>query len=459
MIWTSGEKIGGLIGWQMSASVADSTVSGDISYAGAIEDLGGIAGQGYYYAQIDNSSVTGGITGNTAHANSRRIGGIAGYLTGDGSRITQSSYKGDVMIAATDDTETTYVGGVVGLLESGATVDETYSMGSVSGANVTGIGGLAGAIEGEGEETLARDSYSRSEVGHSGIGTNCGGFAGLVNSEYELAMDGIQRSYATGEISCSNLYTSGFASGAPLSAWAHVSNSFWDTQTTGQSDSVFGAGKTTAEMKTESTFTDYDFDDVWAINASYNDGYPCLQWDADCYDEDGEGTTPPSLPNGGDGNADGTLDSEQDNVETVLNPLSSKYITVATNDSCTLSSVAVESDSAHISKDAGYVYNIGFVNFTATGCDDNVAHVKLYFHDIAPTGLTVRKYNPTTNAYFTITSATIIAAPSPLSGAFVSYTIIDNGDLDVNPAAGTITDPVGLGALTVGGPNTGVKRL
>ena len=71
-----------------------------------------------------------------------------------------------------------------------------------------------------------------------------------------------------------------------------------------------------------------------------------------------------------------------------------------------------------------------------------------------------RKYNPTTETYFTITSATVTAAQSPLSGTLVSYTVTDNGELDTNSTPGVIVDPVGLASTAstngVGVPNTGV---
>jgi hypothetical protein len=61
-----------------------------------------------------------------------------------------------------------------------------------------------------------------------------------------------------------------------------VQSSFWDTQTSGIGTSDGGTGKTTAEMKATSTFTDVYWsieylDDtlIWAIG-SCNDGYPCL---------------------------------------------------------------------------------------------------------------------------------------------------------------------------------------
>ena len=57
---------------------------------------------------------------------------------------------------------------------------------------------------------------------------------------------------------------------------ATTSNSFWDTQTSGQSSSAGGTGKTTALMKTQSTFTDagWDFTNVWEMIGT---NYPRLK--------------------------------------------------------------------------------------------------------------------------------------------------------------------------------------
>jgi len=38
-----------------------------------------------------------------------------------------------------------------------------------------------------------------------------------------------------------------------------------------------GTPKTTAEMKTQSTYTDWDFTDIWGIDPTINDGYPYLR--------------------------------------------------------------------------------------------------------------------------------------------------------------------------------------
>jgi hypothetical protein len=62
---------------------------------------------------------------------------------------------------------------------------------------------------------------------------------------------------------------------------------FWDTQTSGQTTSAGGTGKTTAEMQTAKTFTDagWDFvgetangsEDLWWINEGKD--YPRLWWE------------------------------------------------------------------------------------------------------------------------------------------------------------------------------------
>jgi hypothetical protein len=59
--------------------------------------------------------------------------------------------------------------------------------------------------------------------------------------------------------------------------YGSVVSSFWDTQTSGQTTSAGGTGKTTAEMKTLSTFTSagWDFVEIWGIEE--NQTYPFLR--------------------------------------------------------------------------------------------------------------------------------------------------------------------------------------
>ena len=56
-----------------------------------------------------------------------------------------------------------------------------------------------------------------------------------------------------------------------------VSNSYWDTQTSGTTGSDGGVGRTTAQMMQESTFSGWSFSSVWSINEGTS--YPYLRWE------------------------------------------------------------------------------------------------------------------------------------------------------------------------------------
>ena len=149
-------------------------------------------------------------------------------------------------------------------------------------------------------------------------------------------------------------------------------------------------------------------------------------------------------------NNNATIDG---NTASLTTSTGSKAVTLTVDEGCTLSDVSAINAANTATKDAAYRYVTGFVQFTTAGCDSDSVHVQLLYHDTVPDGLTVRKYNPKNNAYFTISNATMSKVNND---TLVSYTITDNGDLDTNPAVGVITDPVGLGNLSVGAPNTGL---
>ncbi len=60
---------------------------------------------------------------------------------------------------------------------------------------------------------------------------------------------------------------------------ASITNSFWDIETSGQITSAGGIGKTTEEMKTNSTFLDAGWDlQIWKMGDGINNGYTYLSW-------------------------------------------------------------------------------------------------------------------------------------------------------------------------------------
>jgi hypothetical protein len=192
------------------------------------------------------SLVLGNITGGYC------VGGIVGEA--DSSSIINSSFSGN--ISSSED----FVGGIVGLLE-GTTVTNSFSSGNISGIN--GLGGLVG------EGGTITNSYSTANV--SASGQYVGGLIGW--GEY------ITDSYSTGYVIGGS--DVGGLVGHVVST-GHITNSFWDMNTSGQLSSAGGVGKTTAQMKTKTTYlcgwSFYTCSNVgiWGINSSSNSGYPFL---------------------------------------------------------------------------------------------------------------------------------------------------------------------------------------
>jgi hypothetical protein len=160
------------------------------------------------------------------------------------------------------------VGGLVGY--NRGTVSNCYATGTVTGR------GSVGGLVGDSHEGTVSDSYSISSVsGNSSVG-------GLVGSHYDAT---VKKCYSAGSVAG----TSSVGGLVGYNLEGTVSNSFWDIETSGQSTSAGGTGKTTAEMKNIATFSDTGWD-ITAIanpdirNPSYIwnivDGvtYPLLSW-------------------------------------------------------------------------------------------------------------------------------------------------------------------------------------
>lgn len=204
--------------------------------------------------RVTNADITGGS----------RAGGLVGSNYGV---VTSSCSTGSVR-------GNDYTGGLVGA--NRGTVSKSYSAGNVttswSGHSsfslplqyATGdpLHGATGGLIGWNEGTVA-DSYSRASVREK---NSVGGLVGANIGQ-------ISRCYATGSLYAYETF------GLVVGAHGVASNSFWDVETTGTDQSGGGVGRTTAEMKQESTFAEagWDFENVWDIN-EMNEGYPFLSW-------------------------------------------------------------------------------------------------------------------------------------------------------------------------------------
>lgn len=205
--------------------------------------VGGLIGYGFF----NNSSSSADVSGTQYN-----IGGLAG------------SGEGENCYAFGNVTGSSGVGGLVGSSEG--QISKCYASGTVNGT--ASVGGLVGLVF----RGYIKNSYAASKV----TGQNyVGGLVGL-NTGYQDNGGKIANCYAIGVVN-------GATDAGGLVGFnnnnAYVINSYWDKQSTGQttsaySDSTFG--KTTIEMKNQSTFIDWDFDSVWSINPEVNNGYPYL---------------------------------------------------------------------------------------------------------------------------------------------------------------------------------------
>ncbi len=195
--------------------------------------LFGIVGSGGQISRVSikNANVTGKVW--------------VGILCGRNyyGTITQCNTSGTV--TGTSDN----VGGLCG--ESWGPISQCYASGTVAGGSHDNIGGLCGGNR----YSTIHQCYATSAVsGRSYVGGLCGG--------NELGT--ITQSYSIGAVSGTGLIKGGFCGGNYMGTITHC---FWDTETSGLTDSNGGTGMTTAQMKTFSTFTSagWDFVNAWGI--------------------------------------------------------------------------------------------------------------------------------------------------------------------------------------------------
>ena len=225
-------------------------------------------------------------------------GGLFGYM-----RFTTEVKN--LGLTNVDITAGNYTGGLVGQMRETSSMTNCFVTGSVSAYEDETHGRLVGGLVGFGYNSTISNSFSTCTV--TGVTNYFGGLVGNINTVT------ISNCFSTGNVvngsstkgglvgyttnsSISNCYSTGTVSDGPSyiggligrSINTTVTNSFWDTETSGEESSAAGTGKTTAEMKTLSTFTDagWDFqlettngtDDDWHIddNGSVNSGYPYL---------------------------------------------------------------------------------------------------------------------------------------------------------------------------------------
>lgn len=203
---------------------------------------------------VISGSITGGYFG---------VGGLVGNLR----RGTIRDCYANCNVTGTGDD----VGGLVGRAETETAIINSYVKGNIRGDER--VGGLVGLTSG-----IIRGCFANGTVtGDSQVG-------GLVGRDYNGF---ISNCYATNKVT-GTAWVGGLFGYSDLE---RIDNTFWDINTGGPNNS-YGIPLSTAQMQTQSSFTDYGWDfmgeqgngaaDIWRMCV---DGisYPRLRWEYDLF--------------------------------------------------------------------------------------------------------------------------------------------------------------------------------
>jgi len=93
----------------------------------------------------------------------------------------------------------------------------------------------------------------------TGSGDSIGGLIG------RLWSGSVTNTYSTGSVGGSGGNKGGLIGYIETSNNPVITSSYWDIETSGMTTSAGGEGKTTAQMKQQSTFIGWDFTNIWGI--------------------------------------------------------------------------------------------------------------------------------------------------------------------------------------------------
>jgi hypothetical protein len=259
------DEIGGLIGKGVDSTIENSHATGNVT---GREEVAGLVGESNNLI-ITNSYATGSISGKNY------TGGFVGYAH-SGSNISNCYATG----AISDTAAGWGIGGFMGQGQhAGTTIHQCYATGNITiSFNSDGIGGFAGGMM----NGTITESYSTGNVnGNDNVAGFCGWHSGgatvtdsyargnATGNQYVAAFVGqnngsiIERCYGSGLV-IGALDVGGFC------GWNNdtITDCFWDMQTSLQTTSAGGTGKTTEEMNHRDIYVaaGWDIDTIWNIS-------------------------------------------------------------------------------------------------------------------------------------------------------------------------------------------------
>eukprot|EP00903_Cladosiphon_okamuranus_P022601 g20796.t1 len=275
-------------------TLTNASVTGDNQTAILVGDTGG---GNYHGHNMSNVTVSG-----TVQTNSWGAGVVARYF-GNIDQSTMTNVHADVSVTTTDGGSAT--GGLVAIMGEGLTISNSSSTGSITGGQVGGLVGTtddndnriensystatvtssgsfreAGGLVGYAEDLTISNSYFAGQV----LGTNGAAAGGLIGTADRNTV--IQNSFVTGLVEAEGYAAALVAEVSDSSV--SITDSAWDTETTGQTE-VIGysapytatvtntSGLTTSQMQGSLTLGSFTLDSsIWGTGSGL---FPYFKWE------------------------------------------------------------------------------------------------------------------------------------------------------------------------------------
>ncbi|AKA71969.1 hypothetical protein [Clostridium scatologenes] len=241
--------------------------------------VGGLAGK-----TTNNTNVTNCGVSDVTIIGANYVGGLFGTCGGSAIKCFAVGLKLksiSIMLGG-------FAGGMTENVATVYNISQCFIEGTLDGTGQTFVGGFGAMIGGN---YLISDCFVQCNIKGS---TYTGGFAGFFGgASYQTVL---HKCYTASPITTTSADVGGFF--GTMGSSTEIADCFWDKNvsivTTDKSvitGSNFGKSteETTAQMQTQSTFTNYDFSNIWAINSGE---YPHLQY----YQEINPNPTPPTTP-------------------------------------------------------------------------------------------------------------------------------------------------------------------
>jgi hypothetical protein len=226
---------------------------------GALAGLSGYQSEYKNVINLNNIEISGVVLGKDD---------FAGSLCGSSKMTKITHCKSESFVHGKD-----YTGGLCGYFYSDCSstdiipfLQQSYVNGDTKGRN--NVGGLIGKTS----EAVIKDAYAVGKVdGEDYVG-------GLVGKNFDSY---IFNTYSSGKVTGYDYVGGLIGDHDPhYNQKAKVESSYWDFQTSKISESDKGYPRDSIQMKTQSTFSGWDFNNVWCMAEGQT--YPQLQYFIDC---------------------------------------------------------------------------------------------------------------------------------------------------------------------------------